>query len=460
MGGTASTDAGGSPPASDAQASPQSASQCPVDHSKMSKEQLAGFMHPFSSRNKSPPAEEQSTGQADPQESGCPVDHKNMSKSQLEAFEKGAKANAHKVSPPQPTKPAKTTKQTSKAPPEGAAYDVYGQEINTSNMMPATPNQLPSPGQSAPLSTAREASTIPKSGAGDDATWTYPSAQMFYNALQRKGKAGDVSEDDMPSVIAVHNSMNERTWSDVMAWEKRFHCDECPAPKLKRFMGRPHDLSPTARFRMWFRGYTAPFDRHDWIVDRCGSADVRYVIDYYSRDDEADPIEIHVRPALDSPAAVWDRIRASVLPDAVDEPTPPRPQPAPAVAQDEVPAEEYESLRTLTPAGVQSVSDTVREKCAALGDGFRKCREAGGDCDAQNVSLNYCMARQICTPTADRFMHTLENGGDETTAYANMTACLDRFHIMARRVMMHAAGITAQGPEFPAHGGDAAQEQS
>jgi cytochrome c heme-lyase len=26
--------------------------------------------------------------------------------------------------------------------------------------------------------------------------------------------------------------------------------------------------------------YEYPFDRHDWIVDRCGK-DVRYIIDYY-----------------------------------------------------------------------------------------------------------------------------------------------------------------------------------
>ena len=26
--------------------------------------------------------------------------------------------------------------------------------------------------------------------------------------------------------------------------------------------------------------YELPFDRHDWIVDRCGK-DVRYIIDYY-----------------------------------------------------------------------------------------------------------------------------------------------------------------------------------
>jgi len=48
---------------------------------------------------------------------------------------------------------------------------------------------------------------------------------------------------------------------------------------LKHFQGRPRDFSPKARF--WaFLGYKLPFDRHDWVVDRCGK-DVRYVLDYY-----------------------------------------------------------------------------------------------------------------------------------------------------------------------------------
>ena len=40
-------------------------------------------------------------------------------------------------------------------------------------------------------------------------------------------------------------------------------------PRLKRFMGRPQEYSPKARL-LNFLGYKLPFDRHDWIVDRCG----------------------------------------------------------------------------------------------------------------------------------------------------------------------------------------------
>ena len=116
-----------------------------------------------------------------------------------------------------------------------------GQRPTTS--MPANselpPNQRPTPGQRKLLSTERVQSTIPRS-EGDD-TWQYPSQQMFYNAMKRKGYAP--SEDDMDSVVAIHNAVNERTWQEILKWEKA-HCEDCPTPKLLRFQGRPADLSP------------------------------------------------------------------------------------------------------------------------------------------------------------------------------------------------------------------------
>jgi cytochrome c heme-lyase len=57
------------------------------------------------------------------------------------------------------------------------------------------------------------------------------------------------SEADMPTVVAIHNTVNERAWAEVLAWES-LHCGPgraCPAPKLKRFMGKPNEYSPKAR---------------------------------------------------------------------------------------------------------------------------------------------------------------------------------------------------------------------
>lgn len=61
--------------------------------------------------------------------------------------------------------------------------------------------------------------------------------------------------------------------------------------------------------------YELPFDRHDWIVDRCGT-DVRYVIDYYdggSPDDKYRFALLDVRPAMDSPQNIWDRMKVCCM---------------------------------------------------------------------------------------------------------------------------------------------------
>ncbi len=71
------------------------------------------------------------------------------------------------------------------------------------------------------------------------------------------------------------------------------------APKLKKFQGKPRDYSPKARM-MNILGYSLPFDRHDWIVDRCGT-DVTYIIDFYQgKGNGRSPASIYldVRPTL------------------------------------------------------------------------------------------------------------------------------------------------------------------
>lgn len=54
--------------------------------------------------------------------------------------------------------------------------------------MPA-PNQRPAPDQPFPLPVERQISNIPKVTAdGSTEFWVYPSQQMFWNAMLRKGK--------------------------------------------------------------------------------------------------------------------------------------------------------------------------------------------------------------------------------------------------------------------------------
>lgn len=135
---------------------------------------------------------------------------------------------------------------------------------------------------------------------------------MFYNAMQRKG--WNPQEDDMRSVVAIHNAVNEQTWKEILKWEQ-LHTDECGQPRLVRFQGRPTDFSPKARLRSLI-GYQLPFDRHDWVVDRCGKK-VRYIIDFYNgRPDPSKPVSffLDVRPALDDWSSVVDRVRMLASP--------------------------------------------------------------------------------------------------------------------------------------------------
>lgn len=54
--------------------------------------------------------------------------------------------------------------------------------------------------------------------------------------------------------------------------------------------------------------YAPPFDRHDWIVDRCGTK-IRYVIDFYTGKNDGSSNNLSffldVRPALDN----WEGVR-------------------------------------------------------------------------------------------------------------------------------------------------------
>jgi cytochrome c heme-lyase len=239
--------------------------------------------------------------------SGCPVMHNKKQQQQQESACPVAGDNKQKQHP--------------------HVYNVYGQRIDPTNQMPSQPNQESHPEQVKPLPKQRIESTIRKGGTEN--TWVYPSEQMFYNALKRKGKANGITEDDMEMLVAIHNGTNERAWKMVLDWEKKYHA--CADPTLIRFQGKPHDLSPQARFKTMVMGYPQPFDRHDWFVDRCGQQ-VRYVLDFYYDKSNEDGemvitkneegflvpkrVIIDVRPALDSFENATDRLKNLFRPNA------------------------------------------------------------------------------------------------------------------------------------------------
>lgn len=94
-------------------------------------------------------------------------------------------------------------------------------------------------------------------------------------------------------------------------------------------MGKPTTLSPKARFYTFF-GYNClfsidairddssanvtrspkPFDRHDWVIERCGQP-VRYILDYYEAPHVPGKANFYVdcRPAADSVQNVWARAK-------------------------------------------------------------------------------------------------------------------------------------------------------
>ncbi|KAI8919059.1 cytochrome c/c1 heme-lyase [Powellomyces hirtus] len=169
-------------------------------------------------------------------------------------------------------------------------------------------SQKPASGQKEDLSVEREKSSIPMGGKFDGKVWVYPSEQMFFNAMRRKNWSPD--ERDMSVVVPIHNAVNEQCWHKIKQWED-MHAATCGTPKLLKFQGKPRDYTPKARMRQ-LMGYSLPFDRHDWTVDRCGKK-VEYVIDFYSggREGKAEgevSFFLDVRPKM-SFEGVVDRLK-------------------------------------------------------------------------------------------------------------------------------------------------------
>jgi len=186
------------------------------------------------------------------------------------------------------------------------------------------------------LPTDRDVSSIPRN---DSENWVYPSQAQFFAAMARKKH--NPRESDMRVIVPIHNAVNERAWGEVMKWEDGQGGDGCGGVKLVSFKGRPGDRTPRARWNMLL-GYQAPFDRHDWVVDRCGTR-IRYVIDFYAGRGAfggANPsFFLDVRPALDNWEGVrmrvgscWDRWFGGVLSEKADRSTSSPSQGAPATA--------------------------------------------------------------------------------------------------------------------------------
>ncbi|CAL1704295.1 unnamed protein product [Somion occarium] len=180
--------------------------------------------------------------------------------------------------------------------------NLFGSSKDTSNSHPPAHQPNVTSHHTSILPTEREISSIPRA---DGAKWVYPSEQQFYSAMARKNHNPQAS--DMKVIVPIHNAVNERAWAELMKWEDGQGGDKCGGVKLVSFKGKPNERTPKARWKMLL-GYSPPFDRHDWVVDRCGTR-VRYIIDFYTgrAGSAAGNLSFYldVRPALDN----WEGVR-------------------------------------------------------------------------------------------------------------------------------------------------------
>ncbi|OAL25595.1 hypothetical protein AYO20_10436 [Fonsecaea nubica] len=143
--------------------------------------------------------------------------------------------------------------------------------------------QAPSPSEPPPT-TSVPANSESETGASSSGNWIYPSEHQFFHAVMRKQTLSSSNPTDLATsvsaIIPIHNAVNEQAWVLIKRWEKGTS-DACGGPKLLSFQGLGAGAkSPKARWNsLW--GYTEPFDRHDWVVQRCDGSKVEYVIDFY-----------------------------------------------------------------------------------------------------------------------------------------------------------------------------------
>jgi cytochrome c heme-lyase len=224
---------------------------------------------------------------AEPPAASCPVDHKTREIWLQQNGKAPHPPNSDAPARGQPAKsqrPLSTDREVSTIPRAG--------DFSSANACPEANKAAPSPyaaSHGGPSNAETETGR-------DEATgnWIYPSEKQFFEALMRKGNAPGSTETaselatSVASIIPIHNAVNERAWDQILDWEKKGPSSDpgskkCGGPKLYSFRGLgvdPQYLSPRARINGWL-GYQHPFDRHDWVVERCGGERVEYVIDFY-----------------------------------------------------------------------------------------------------------------------------------------------------------------------------------
>lgn len=243
----------------------------------------------------------------------CPIDPKTrdiwLQKSKGNPKMAAEMPASHKpIAPPAQT-PASTF---APAPLEECSSDRIDQSLTPARSLPTSSttrkmshdrviSTIPRGASGASLYPANAQNDAPTSASGN---WIYPSESQFFEAVMRKQSASpeDVAAS-VSSIIPIHNAVNERAWFLIKSWEGN-SSQACGGPKLLSFRGLGAGaLSPKAKLN-GLMGYTSPFDRHDWVVERCDGEKVEYIIDFYKGKEEAGKSSLNfhldVRPKLNS----------------------------------------------------------------------------------------------------------------------------------------------------------------
>lgn len=159
---------------------------------------------------RSPSAMGQSTSQ--------PVQHQQTA---MTASSHPPSASGSSTSSPPPECPMH--QKTASQAPAKCPVSHSSSDLNPHNNMPVDLSSSPAPHQTVPLPTERVISSIPRPATPDESAvtgkWEYPSPQQFYNALVRKG--WETPEENIETMVEIHNFLNEEAWNEVLKWEKR-----------------------------------------------------------------------------------------------------------------------------------------------------------------------------------------------------------------------------------------------
>ncbi|OAP60644.1 hypothetical protein AYL99_05646 [Fonsecaea erecta] len=252
--------------------STDSSPACPVDHKtrELWLQQAQQMKNPQSQQGE---AHSRAHSRAHPTQPGLPASHPPLPRP---ATISSQECSSDRIS--QDSSPEETVSGYQPARPLS-----HGRVISSIPRAFPQSTQEPSPTPTT-TTTNTPANAESETGASASGNWIYPSEHQFFQAVMRKQTLSSSNPTDLATsisaIIPIHNAVNEQAWVLIKRWE-RGTSDACGGPKLLSFQGLGAGAkSPKARWNsLW--GYTEPFDRHDWVVQRCDGSKVEYVIDFY-----------------------------------------------------------------------------------------------------------------------------------------------------------------------------------